>query len=201
VDAFKSMLPSIEQVHDPVERSAIAHEMADYLKIDREVISKSMRRASGPEQSTRQEIASAIPPNEKLLVACLLASTEARSAIKHYLAGSNMLPILELRSIFETLLALDSEGIAFSLEALASRLEPRLQRILTDLSFSDISMDESRAEEQALHSLRALEIKSVNAECEALRRRIRESELSGNFGEMMRLTAELDRIRRASSGP
>ena len=199
VDAFKSMLPSIEQVHDPLERSAIAHEMADYLKIDRDVISKSMRRSSGPEPSKRQEITSAIPPNEKLLVACLLASPEARSAIKHYLAGNNILHILELRSIFETVLALDSEGIAFSLEALASRLDPRLQRILTDLSFSDIGIDESRAEEQALHCLRALEIKSIDAECEALRRRIRESEQSGNFPEMMRLTAELDRIRRASS--
>lgn len=200
VDAFKSIQPAIEQVHDAIERSAVGKEMADYLNIDRDVIWKSMRRTGVAQPAVRQEISSAIPPNEKLLVACLLASEEARSAIKHYLAGTQVLHTLELRSIFETALALDSEGIAFSLEAVSSRLDPRLQRILADLSFSDIGMDESNAAQQALHCLRALETKSVDAECEALRRRIRESEKSGNFPEVMRLTAELDKIKRASSG-
>lgn len=200
VDAFKSIQPAIEQVHDPVERSAIATEMADYFKIERDVVWKNMRRAGTTQPAARQEISSAIPPNEKLLVSCLLGSEEARAAIKHYLTGTNVLRILELRQIFETALALDSEGIAFSLEALASRLEPRLQRIVTDLSFSDIAVDESRAAEQALECLRALEAKSIDAECEALKRRIRESEKSGNLSEAMRLAAELDKIRRASSG-
>lgn len=200
VDAFKSIQPAIEQVHDPIERSAIGNEIADYLNIDREVIRKNMRRAGATQPAPRQEITSAIPPNEKLLVNCLLASEEARSAIKHYLSSTNVLHTLQLRNIFETALALDSEGVAFSLEALASRLDPRLQRILTDLSFSDIAMDESNAAQQALHCLRAVENKSVDAECEALRRLIRESEKSGNFSEVMRLTAQLDKIKRASSG-
>jgi DNA primase len=201
VDAFKFIVPAIEQVHDALERSAIAHEMAEYLNIDREVIRQTMQRASASAPAPRaQEISSAIPPNEKLLVACLLASADARSAIKHYVASTNVLPLLELRSIFETVLALDAEGISFSLEALASRLEPRLQRILTELSFSDSGIRDSDAAQQALHCLRALETKSLNVECEALRRRIRESEQSGNFSEVMRLTEQLDKIRRASSG-
>jgi hypothetical protein len=134
------------------------------------------------------------------LVACLLASPDARSAIKHYLANTELLHLLELRSIFETLLALDAEGVSFSLEALSARLEPRFQRILAELSFSDSGIQESSASEQALHCLHALEAKSITAECEALRRRIRESEQSGNLAEVMRLTDQLDKIRRASSG-
>ncbi len=201
VDAFKFILPSIEQVHDPVERSAIANEMAAYLNVDREVIRQSLRRTEAPHQAKRApEAASAVPPNEKLLIACLLVSPEARSAIKHYLSGTNILHILELRSIFETALALDAESISFSLEALASRLEPRLQRILTELSFSGVGIHEADAAQQALHCLRALEVKSLQMECETLRRRIRESEQGGNFAEAMRLADELDKIRRASSG-
>jgi DNA primase len=201
-DAFKFILPTIEQVHDPVERSAIATEMAEYLKVDRDIVRQSMRRATvAPVAPRARELASAIPPNEKLLIACMLISPEARTAIKHYIASSNILHALELRSIFETALALDAEAIAFSLEALSSRLEPRLQRILTELSFSDAGVREEDAPQQALHCLRALETKSLNLECEALRRRIRESEQNGNIAEAMRLTDELDRIKRASSAP
>ncbi|HTU45600.1 MAG TPA: DNA primase [Bryobacteraceae bacterium] len=200
VDAFKFIQPNIEQVHDPVERSAIANEMAAYLNVDRDVIRQNMRRATAPDRiSHAPEVASAIPPNEKLLLASLLISPEARSTIKHYLAGTNILHLLELRSIFETALALDADGVSFSLEALANRLEPRLQRILTELSFSDAGVAEEDAPQQALHCLRALEIKSVDVECEELARRIREFERSGNLAEAMRLAAELDKIKRASS--
>jgi DNA primase len=217
-DAFKFILPTVEQVHDPVERSAIATEMAEYLKVDRDVVRQSMRRNSAapgapaqrvPERTGRLvpvvrdkvDIASAVPPNEKLLIGCMLISPEARAAIKHYFASTNILHALELRSIFETALALDAEAIAFSLEALSSRLEPRLQRMLIELSFSDAGVREEDAPQQALHCLRALETKSLNLECEALRRRIRESEQNGNIAEAMRLTDELDKIRRASSAP
>jgi hypothetical protein len=188
-------------VHDRVERSAIANEMAEYLNVDRDVIRQSMRRtAASPRTVPAQEISSAIPPNEKLLIACFLLSAEARDTIEHYLSGRGMLHALETRAIFQAALALASGGNAFSLETLAAQLDPRAQRILTEMSFSDVGVSPESAEQQALHCLRALEAKSISLECEALRRRIRESEQSGNLPEALRLTDELDRIRRASPG-
>ena len=175
--------------------------MAEYLKVEREVISQNMRRAAAPARVQRPpQVASAIPPNEKLLIACLLISPEARSAIKHYLSSANVLHLFELRGIFETALTLDAEGVSFSLESLSSRLEPRLQRIVTELSFSNLDVSETNAAQHALDCLRALEVKSLQAECEILRRRIREFEQNGNFPEALRLAAELDRMKRASSG-
>src|ERR1700761_386484 len=53
VDAFKFILPSIEQVHDAVERSAIANEIAEYLNVDRDVIRQSMRRGAAPARVQR----------------------------------------------------------------------------------------------------------------------------------------------------
>lgn len=197
-DAFKFMLPAIEQVSDRVERSAIANEMAEYLNVDREVIRQSIRRPSASRARSVQEISSAIPPNEKLLIACLLLSSEARETIQHYLAGRAMLHALETGAIFQAALALAGEGESFSLEALTARLDPRAQRILTEMSFSDLGVAVDTAEQQALHCLRALETKALQIECEALRRRIRESEQSGNLSEALRLTDELDRVRRAS---
>ncbi|MBV9762510.1 MAG: DNA primase [Acidobacteriaceae bacterium] len=201
MDAFKFISPSIEQVQDKLERSVIANEMAEYLKVDRDAIAQTLRRAPAPARPQRPvQIASTLPFNEKLLIACLLISSEARQTIKHYLASANILHLFELRGIFDTALALDDEGVSFSLESLASRLEPRLQRIVTELSFADLDVREDNAVRHTLDCFRAWETKSLQAEFESLRRRIRELEQSGNLAEAMRLAGELDKIRRPSSG-
>lgn len=202
IDAFKFMLPSIQQVNDPVERGAIASEVADFLNVDRDVIRESFRRVQAPKpvQKTR-DISSSVPPNEKLLLSCLLLSAEAREAIKEYVGRTDLMHLLELRKIFEAVLALDAEGVQFSVEALVSRLEPGLQQTLTDLSFSELGIKEEDAAYQALHCLRALEAKAVSAACTTLRQRIQELEKRGEFAEALRLADELNRTRSASSGP
>jgi DNA primase len=201
VDAFKFMVPAIQQINDPVERSAIASEVAEFLNVDRDVIRENFRRTQGPMpgQKTR-DISSAIPPNEKLLLSCLLLSADAREAIKEYVSRANLMHVLELRKIFEAVLALDAEEVPFSVEALGSQLEPRLQRVLTDLSFSELGINEEEATYQALHCLRALEAKAVAAACNTLRQRIRELEERGDFTEALRLADELNRTKTATSG-
>jgi DNA primase len=201
VDAFKSMLPAIQQVNDPVERGAIASEVAEFLNVDRDVIRENFRRMQAPKSSQKTpDISSAVPPNEKLLLSCLLLSTDAREVIKEYLRRTELMQLLELRSIFEAVLALDVEGVEFSIEALASRLEPRFQRILTSLSFSELGLTEEDATYQAVHCLRALEGKAMNAACNTLRQRIRELEQRGEFTEALRLADELNRTKGATSG-
>jgi DNA primase len=202
VDAFKSILPSIQLVSDRVERSAITNEISDYLKLDRGIIADQLRQtAKRVEPARKQNVAtSSVPPNELLLLTCLLLNEDARETIKHYLSTSTILQLLEMKVIFEMVLTLSAEGVPFSLEALANRLEPRFQRILTDLSFSDSAIQEQDAAQQALHCLRALEAKAVSAKCSELKRRIREFEEQGNFGEAMRLANELDRSKGAQSG-
>jgi DNA primase len=201
VDAFKFLTPAIQLVSDRVERAAIANELAAYLNVDRDVVRQSFRRTSGPEIAPRpRETSSAIPPNEKLLLACLLSDQHARTAIEQYLLNSDVLELLELRGIFETVLALDREGMPFSIEAVASRLEPRLQQVLNDVSFSDLRIDEETAVEQALYCMKALDSKFASAQRDFLRRRIRELEQQGNIEEALRCTAELDEWKPANSG-
>jgi DNA primase len=201
VDAFKFMVPAIQQINDPVERNAVANEVAEFLNVDRDVIRETFRRMQVPklEQKSR-DLSSAIPPNEKLLLSCLLLSADAREAIKEYVSRAHVLHVLELRRIFEAVLALDTDGVPFSVQALASRLEPRLQRILTDLSFSELGINEEDAAYQAVHCLRALETKAVSAACNTLRQRIRELEERGEFTEALRLADELNRTKSATSG-
>ncbi len=199
IDAFKFIEPAIHQVNDRLERAAISGEMAEYLNVDRDVVRQMFRQKMVCTPVTKsKEFASAIPPNEKLLIGCLLASAEARAAIRHYLSNANLLGLLELRNIFEAVINLD-DSAPFSLEALAGGLEPRLQQILSEISFSDCGIREEDAAEQALHCLKALETKAASAKCEILRRQIREMEQAGNVHEALRLADELDSLRRRAA--
>jgi hypothetical protein len=201
VDAFKFMLPAIRQVNDPIERAVVAAEAADFLGVDRDVLRDHFRRGSAAEpRTTAKQIPPAVPPNERLLLACLLSSEGAREIMREFMRERDVLALLELRSIFEAWLQLEDESAPFSFDALIGRLEPRLARILTGFSFSDAGITPEDAEQQALHCLHALEKKSVDAARTRLRHRIRELEQNGKLAEALRLTHELNLTNKASSG-
>lgn len=203
VDAFKSVLPALQQVSDKLERAAITNQLSDYFKLDRSVIADQLRQAPGRVHAAPQKTAKAtlaVPPNELLLLASLLTSTDAREAILHFLNTSNVLTILELRPIFEAALTMAREGTPFSVAVLSDRLESRMQRILTEISFSEGAMEEEGAAQQALHCLRALEEKANRTQSVHLKARIRQLEQEGKFGEAMQLMSELERVQTAPSG-
>jgi replicative DNA helicase len=168
--------------------------MAEYLRVDREAVAQTLqRKVSMPDvEAKRQEIASALPANEKLLISCLLLSADARTAVVHYLRATDILHLLEARAIFEAVLAIDETAEPFSLEKLAGRLELRSRKILTEIGFADLSITEENAAGQALDCLRSLEMKSISADENSLKRRIRELEQQGNITEALRLMNELD---------
>ena len=203
VDAFKFIWPSIQQVNDRVERSAISNEIAEYLKVDRDVIREHFRRAPRPEQTERTRPAPAagsVPPNERLLLTCMLLNSDARQAVKHFLRQSDLVHALETREVFEAVLAMDEEDVAFSLDALLSRVEPRLQRVLTMLSFGEVGIREEDAPQQTLQCLKALEAKAMAGRRLALKRKIRELEQLGNLQEAIQLIHELNHLDRPTLG-
>ena len=201
VDAFNQLSPVFQQVSDRIERDAIIKEMAEYVKVDRELISSKLRPAAKTEALQKSRgLTSSIPPNEKLLLTSLLCSADARGAIQQYLRQTDILQLLELRTIFEAALRLDDEGVTFCAEALGARLEPRMQRILSELSFGEVGMAEDGAVQQALHCLKELEVTSKKAKEGSIQRRIRELEAEGNLKEALVLTDELDRVKRVVLG-
>ena len=200
IDAFKFLLPSIQQVNDRMERSIIATEVADYLKVDIEMVREQFRRSrttSG--QSKKRDVSSPIPPNEKLLLTCFLSSIESRETIIHYLRQMNILHLTETKLIFEAVLRMEQEGRAFSMEGLLESLEPRLRHLVSHLSFAEFGIREEDAPHQTLHCLAELERLSARNEIAELRRRVREQEQAGNFEEAMRLTIELNRVSAAGA--
>jgi DNA primase len=202
VDAFKSIAPALQQVSDKLERAALTNQLADYFKLDRTIVADQLRQLPSAHRVHAQNTAKAtiaVPPNELLLVSSLLNSVDAREAILHFLRTTDVLQLLELRSIFEAVLAMGLEGVSFSLAGLSQRLEPRMQRILTEISFSENTMEEDGAAQQALHCLRALEQKATETRSVDLKARIRELEQQGRMAEAMQLISQLERAQTARS--
>ena len=196
VDAFKYLMPTLQIIPDKVERGAIANDLAEYLKVDRETIRENLRRSNSAEPVRKpNSLSASVHPNEKLLIACLLISHNARVAIREYLRHSDTLPILELKEIFEAVLAADEGSEDFPIDRVMAALEERPQKILTELSFLDLGIDENDAPQQALHCLEQLEQTAADQRREQLKKQIREAEQAGDLPRALRLADELSRVR------
>jgi DNA primase len=200
VDAFKFLWPTMQLISDRLERSAIAEEVAGYLNLDRETVRQQFRKAPRAEPAQPRSVSSAVPPNEKLLLACLLESADARAAIRHYVGATDALKPLELRSIFAAIINFDEQARSFSLEDIVNQLEPHYQRVLTEISFAELAVKEESAAEQALNCLRAMEAKNIALQCEVLRRKVQELEKAGDFAGAMKAAEELNALKRRGSG-
>lgn len=199
VDAFRSILPSIEQVQDRFERAAIAREVAEQLAVDRELVQQILRpKTAGTVVARPKEISSSAPPNEKLLIACMLSSSEARGLVRHYLAQANGTAALELQAVFEALLKTEEDGMKFSLAGALNQLDERAQQILSEISFAESQISEEHATDQALDCLKSLETKTVDARQHLIKKQIRDFEAQGNLAEALRLAKELDARQRAN---
>ncbi len=196
IDAFRYVQPDLELIRDSVERNAVTRELAEYLKVDRSVLLKQFKER--PVEVRRRDPASALPPNEKLLLACMLASPDARAIVRHYLTETDGLERLELRAIFEAILSAETGDSSFSMSEVVSTLDSHFGQILTTVSFSESGMAEEHAAEQALDCLKLLEAKSIRARCDALKKSIRELEQQGNVHEAIRLMNDLDAMKRSS---
>jgi DNA primase len=195
VDAFQYLWPSIQQVHDRIERAAIANEVAESVGVDRELVRERFGRRPHrvEQQASRMDLTLSIPPNERLLLSCLLNSDQARKAVLPYLSQSPAIALFTVRQAFDVLLMMEREGTPYSFDALVTRVEPRVQAILEQLAFSDMNTTAQESTEQAVECLRALETKHLESERADKKRRIRALEKEGNVTEAIRLTNELDR--------
>lgn len=203
VDALNFVLPPLKYVSNEVERQTITIEVADSFKLDRSLVADQLKRASAKPEVVKKvaQLSLGVPLNERVLLSSMLISSDARKAIVHYFSETDIVHHLELKPIFESAVIMARAGIPFDFPALSGRLDPRMQRILTEINFSELTMaeQEGKASQQALHCLRALEQKAKSVKSEDLKRRIRELENQGNGVEAMRLMNELEHCKTAPS--
>lgn len=197
VQALEFLLPHVRQVHDRVERAALANELAAVLGVEQGLLLEQFRRAAGGRGEERIEIpALSVPPAEKMLLELLLHSGEVRESVFPVLGNYPQLLRSAGREIWECLLRFpDAES--FQWEELEKSLRPESRTLLAAMAFADHLHTETNMVEQATACLAQLGAGNRKDRISELKQRVRDAEQRGEIMEALEIAEELNRLERA----
>ncbi len=201
VDAFKFLLPTVEKIHNPLERAAIAEDVASYLGVEKAKVLEQFKRSPGMERKAAPaappaKALSSIPPVEQILLSLMIHSDEVRDHVLDRLSPQ-ISERLVTREIFDALRASAGPGERLEFSALEGRLSPRAQTLLHEVLLADeTNKQESGSLEDADRCLRRLEADAKKLRIQELRASIRQAEREGQMEEANRLMMELMQLER-----
>jgi DNA primase len=200
VSVLKFLMPAVQRISDRMERVVAAGEVAAYLGIERGMVLDSFKKAVADRQEKKFER----PPvvlrqhDERILLHALLASRENVARIVAELKCSEVLLTFASRHIFQTMFAMTDAGQSLNFESVHARLSEEDQGLLArEILADDIDVSEEMVE-TALASMRRAEADYRRTE---LKRRIKESERSGDLSAALQLMAELNNLERGGKAP
>jgi DNA primase len=216
VDAFKSLLPTVQKIPDKLERAAVADDLSSYLGLERSLVLEQLKRAATDRRAAAAPLpASAqIPAIERLLLSALLASDRARREILPALRPE-ILEGFASREIFEALRhaapsappvragtessSAGTSGAAASalFAAVEARLAGPAQKLLHEVAAADEISDEELGFQQAQACLERLENSLRKKQLEQLRARVKSAEQEGRLTEALEWMVQLHRLENA----
>jgi DNA primase len=200
VAAFKFLLPAIQRLPDRIERAAVVNDVASQLGVEKGMLLDQFRRMAADRVKEPLRVpAVEIPPNEKLLLRCLLESAEARQAVLSRLSEMEFAQPLVSARILEAMVAVGEPFVYGELEA---RLEDTERSLLSAVAFADEGSESfseaNLSPAQALDCLRVLDGAIAEAQRSSLKMRIAAAERGGNLEEALRLSADLELVSGGS---
>jgi DNA primase len=196
MDAWKAILPSVERIHDKIERAAVAKDMASYLGVDEGLVLERFRKGTArrSEVAPQPHGANAVPVTERLLLNALLNSEKARAEVLPVLREMEAVKRFATRSIFEALFAVTASQDVLTFSNLEARLGDTDKDLLSRVVFADEVTEESFALVQARNSLLNLQTQEEELRRSGLKSRIQAAERGGDLPEAFRLAQELREI-------
>ena len=196
VALLQFLLPTVQRIADPLERSAVANDLASYIGVERGMVLDSFRKFA----ATRQERAMerprvALRPDERILLNALFADGETSSRVIDEMKSMDAVSRLASRRIFQAVFTLAESGARLSFENLHARLEEADQNMLAE---AVLDGDGETADEAVGGALASLRRSGERYQREQLKARIKESERGGKLEEALRLMAELEGMERAA---
>jgi DNA primase len=196
VSVLKSLMPAVQKISDQMERMVIAGDLASYIGVDRGMVLDSFKKSVAERQENKfQRPAVVLRHDEKMLINAVLTRPELAATMVPELKTMEIVATFPSRRVFQAMFALQAGGTRMDFEALHSRLEKEDRELLPQASLGDdvdVSEEEFAA---AMASVRRSEGEHRRAE---LKRRIKESERSGDWNEALRLAAELQSLERGT---
>ncbi|MGB9458913.1 MAG: DNA primase [Bryobacteraceae bacterium] len=198
VAVLNALLPAVEKVADPLERSAIANDLAAYIGVPQGMVLDSFRKtAASRQEKTMERPKIALRHDERLLLNAILADEGVSKEIIGELEQSDAIASFASRRVFQAAYALVAAGGRLNFENLHARLEEADQNLLAEAVLEGEAEVTAGAVAAAMESIRRSEQRGRRDQMKA---RIREAERGGNWEEALRLTAELEGSDRAARG-
>jgi len=196
VTVLQALLPAVQRISDPLERSAVAGDLASYIGVPQGMVLDSFKRAA----AHREEKSIARPritvrADERMLLNALLGDAEMRPEIAGELRAFEAVSRFTTRRVFQAIFALEDAGERVSFDNLHARLEEADRDLLAEVVLNEEEEFSREAVEAALESVRASEGQQQRAE---LKVRIKELERAGNWEEALRLMADLRALEQAA---
>jgi DNA primase len=197
VAVLKSLLPAVQAVSDPLERMAIAENLADYIGVGRGAVLETFRKAvADRREKSIERPKEPLRADERGLLEVLLSDTQGREELAGELESIEVLDRVATRRIYQAIRAMHTSGAAITFDGVNARLEENDQILLAEaLLAEDSESHEADLEygRRCLESIRRSEEQLRRAELKA---QVKQAERAGNLAEALRLSEELTRLER-----
>jgi hypothetical protein len=192
------LLPAVQRISDPLERSAIAGDVAGYIGVERGLVLDSFRKTvANRQEKALERPKTVLRPDERMLLNALLTDAEVRDEVIEALKPIEAVGRLASRRIFQAIFTLHEAGGRISFEEVHARVEEADQNLLADAVLNE---DAYASREEVMAAIASMQRSDDEDQRRQMKLRIKEAERSGNWEEALRLTAELQDLERKGRG-
>lgn len=200
VGVLQTLLPAVQQITDPLERTRIADDVAAYIGVDRGMVLDAFRKSV----TTRQDkplnrLKVVLRPDERMVLRTLFLDSANSAAVVEELKSIDSLSRLASSRVFQAIFAQHAaapdSGLSFDL--VNARLEDADRQLLAEAVLREDSAASHEEVTAAIASLRRGETEDRRKQ---IKQRIKELERGGKWDDALRLTAELQDLERKARG-
>jgi biopolymer transport protein ExbD len=194
-------LPAVQRIADPLERSAIAGDVAGYIGVDRGLVLDSFRKSVATREDKPLERPKVVlRPDERMVLRTLFLDSEISAGVLAELKSVESLSRLPSRRIFQAVFAQQAaspDSASVSFDHVNARLEEADRQLLAEAVLREDSAASHQEVMAAVASLRRAETEERRKQ---IKLRIKEMERGGKWDDALRLTAELQDMERRAKG-
>ncbi len=178
----------------PLERSAIANDVASYIGVDRGMVLDSFRKAvANRQEKALERPKTALRPDERMLLNALLTDPEIRDEVVAALKHIEAINRFAARQIFQAIFTLHETGGRIGFEEIHARVEEANQNLLAEAVLHE---DAYASREEVMAAVASIEQSEWEDQRRQIKQRVKDAERAGNWEEALRLTAELQNLER-----
>jgi DNA primase len=198
VAVLQFLLPAVQRISDPLERSAIANDVASYIGVDRGMVLDSFRKAvANRQEKALERPKTALRPDERMLLNALLTDPEIRDEVVAALKPIEAINRFASRQIFQAIFTLHETGGRIGFEEIHARVEEVNQNLLAEAVLHE---DAYASREEVMAAVASIERSEGEDQRRQVKLRVKDAERAGNWEEALRLTAELQNLERQGRG-